>query len=75
MFAGSEHVFIAGQPKFVTINGEYNSYNQETTTYNVNSNNIIGNSYTETITDNSQTFCGFFAFSSVEILLPVYLAT
>ncbi|KAF4618591.1 hypothetical protein D9613_009666 [Agrocybe pediades] len=53
MISGT-NILITGRPEFKTINGEWNVYENTTHTTNVNSNNVIGNSLTDTFYDNSQ---------------------
>ncbi|KAF9548372.1 hypothetical protein CPC08DRAFT_343744 [Agrocybe pediades] len=52
--SSGNNILITGRPEFKTINGEYNTYVNTTQTTNVNSNNVIGNTLTNTLYDNSQ---------------------
>ncbi|KAF9556996.1 hypothetical protein CPC08DRAFT_710721 [Agrocybe pediades] len=53
MISGN-NILITGRPKFTTVNGKYTVLENKTQTTNVNSNNVIGNTLTETLYDNSQ---------------------
>ncbi|KAF9556997.1 hypothetical protein CPC08DRAFT_820120 [Agrocybe pediades] len=55
MISGT-NVLVTGKPRFTTINGDYHAYENNTQTTNVNSNNVVGNTLTETLYDNSQVF-------------------